>query len=163
MMISVLSPAASSTSRGEAVVEEEEEERRLLPRRNTVRACCDARSRNAAPPQEVEEEEVSRCSVCNWEASNCQCVQGEVMSDNEMSDSEVMMTDESDEVMSDRYMDDDEVTSNEAADEEDRDQEYEDEQRKVRGYTAVTPMHMSNPPHAHIWTRTHALRNTESY
>ena len=86
------------------------------------------------------------------------------MSDNEMSDnSEVMMTDESDEVMSDRYMDDDEVTSNEAADEEDRDQEYEDEQRKVRGYTAVTPMHMSNPPHAHIWTRTHALRNTESY
>ena len=77
------------------------------------------------------------------------------MSDNEMSGSEVMMTDESDEV-SDRYMDDDEVTSNEAADEEDRDQEYEDEQRKVRGYTAVTPMHMSNPPHAHI-------RNTESY
>jgi hypothetical protein len=80
----------------------------------------------------VEEEEVSRCSVCNWEASNCQCDQAEVMSDSEgMSDREVM----SDEVMSDEYMDDDEEMSNEAADEEDRDQEYEDEQRKVRGYT----------------------------
>ena len=66
--------------RSEEEGEEEEEEwdegvwRGTTAVRTAVRRTCRDAARHAGPQGvEEEEEEVTRCGVCNWEASGCQC------------------------------------------------------------------------------------------